>query len=677
MEPDPGAIPSNGLDTYGRPRGFWLTSPPAMPHSAPIRPSIALAAFAERFVDGRRIVVFGNALSPLWEQLIERGARLVHVCDADTARVSEAAARNTSQNVSFAPLGGSGLAVRDGAFDVGFIENLATFADPASALHKLRRALSARGVALVAAPNPDVEDALIASGSDSRTLDYYSIYDLVHREFSVVRMAGQMPFVGYSVAELAPAEEPTPCIDAGFVPGGTEEPEWFVAIASQIEVEFESFLVVQLPHNQLTKNGTERQLREQLRSARSAERSAVERLSRLEAEQRRLSEVAQRHQKDVDLARQIRLLQEELERKESWILQLEARAATADARADEADQELEELRTRIGQSGDDSTKPLVSAEDWRKLVEHLETEKCDLVGKLTQTESRASEAEQRLVAEKAVAQTHVDQLEQQQRELVRELEVQKTAGQAQFALAETQRKELEQLLTQAQARITELSNELGQDDPLQVSELSHLEIQLKERGERIRQLELDLKRTEDFGAKLVRELTRAQRKLESEGMQRDVTAAIPAVARESDLDQGPPTQAVSTIATESWTSGPKVATPASTHLSAAQSSAWTDSHATPRADSERGNAPPGDGSAPMEEMAALRSKLDSLASLAARQQADLMAYDWRLQQVLLDNVELRQQADQCDDLTRQLERARQNLQENEVLFVQLGARNST
>ncbi|HEY5961695.1 MAG TPA: hypothetical protein VIV60_34285, partial [Polyangiaceae bacterium] len=300
-----------------------------MPHSAPIRPSIALAAFAERFVDGRRVVVFGNALSTLWEQLIERGARLVHVCDTDTARVSEAAARNTSQNVSFAPLGGSGLAVRDGAFDVGFIDDLTTFTDPASALRKLRRALSARGVALVAAPNPDVEDALIATQQDpSRPLDYYTLYDLVHREFPVVRMAGQMPFVGYSIAELAPADEPEPCLDAGFVPGGTEEPEWFVAVASQLDVEFDSFVVVQLPHNQLTRGGAERLLREQLRSARSAERSAVERLARLEAEQRKLTDVAQRHQKDVDLARQMRLLQEELERKESWILQLEARAAT-------------------------------------------------------------------------------------------------------------------------------------------------------------------------------------------------------------------------------------------------------------------------------------------------------------------------------------------------------------
>ncbi len=623
-----------------------------MPHSAPIRPSIALAAFAEKFVDGRRVLVFGNALSPFWEQLLERGARLVHVCDSDATRVSEAAARNTSQNVSFAPLGGAGLAVRDGAFDVGFVENLAAYADPSATLHRLKRALSTRGLALVAAPNPDVEDALIACSTDhGRALDYYSLYDLVHREFPVVRMAGQMPFVGYSVAELAPSDEPVPNLDAGFVPGGTEEPEWFVAIASHLDVEFDSFLVVQLPHEQLTKGGTERLLREQLRTARSAERSAVERLARLEAEQRKLAEAAERHQKDVDLARQIRLLQEELERKESWILQLEARAATADARADDSDQELEELRAKVGVLENAPRQQPSVLEDWRKTIERLETEKCELVGRLTAAESHRHDTERILAQEKTNLAQSLQQVEDRKLALERKLETQKSEALAEQALAESQRAQVEQQFKEARQRIDELSRALEAEDPEQLSELSHLESQLRERGERIRKLELDLKHTEEFGARLVRELERTQNRPPA------AAVAPSAVAPVDLVNAQPPPTSVSTIATESWTHGPTVSSPASTstHLSADQASAWAEPEVQP-------------------ELQPLREKLDRLAALAAKQQADLSACDWRLQQLLRDNAALSQRAEKFDEISQELEQTRARLQQNEVLFSQLGGR---
>jgi len=629
-----------------------------MQHSAPIRPSIALAAFAEKFVDGRRILVFGNALSPFWEQLIERGARLVHVCDTETARVSEAAARNTSQNISFAPLGGAGLSVRDGAFDVGFIENLAAYGDAPSVLHRLKRALGARGVAIVAAPNPDVEEPLIACSTDhGRSLDYYSLYDLVHREFPIVRMAGQMPFVGYSVAELAPSDEPVPNLDAGFVPGGTEEPEWFVAIASQIEVEFEAFTIVQLPHELLTKGGTERLLREQLRTARSAERNAVERLSRLEAEQRRLAEVAARHQKDVDLARQIRLLQEELERKESWILQLEARAATADARADEADQELDELRTKVGLVGNERDAQASSLENWQKAIEHLETEKCELVSRLTSAEQHGQSIEARFAQERTNLATALQQSDEQRRALEGKLEATRTEALTAQAGLNSQREKLDQQLRVAEARVEELTRAVPvvpavvvpAEDPELLAELNQLEALLRERGERLRELELEQRRTEEVGAYLVRELERARAQAQTQAQVQSALAAA-----EMSQAQVPVEAAVSSVATDNWTSGPTTATPASTQLSADQASAWTGS-----------------------ELEALRTKLDRLAALAAKQEADLTGYDWRVQQLVREKLTLLEHTEKFEEISAALASAREQLQQHEVLFAQLGGRQSS
>src|SRR5262249_54924505 len=64
--------------------------------------------------------------------------------------------------------------------------------------------------------------------------------------FPIVRMVGQAPFVGYAVADFAPDEEPEPVIDTSLVEQ-SEEPEVFLAIASERPVDLEPYAVVQLP----------------------------------------------------------------------------------------------------------------------------------------------------------------------------------------------------------------------------------------------------------------------------------------------------------------------------------------------------------------------------------------------------------------------------------------------
>src|SRR5262245_26376471 len=146
------------------------------------QPSAALAAYAEPLVSGRAVIVFGDAGSGLGERLIERGARLVHVFDRDAARASEFTARNNSNRLSIAAFTEGALGLRDGVFDVALIEDLGAAGDAAGLLRSLRRALSPRGIALVASPNPDVRLRLVSSehaNSDSVAFDYYSLYDAV------------------------------------------------------------------------------------------------------------------------------------------------------------------------------------------------------------------------------------------------------------------------------------------------------------------------------------------------------------------------------------------------------------------------------------------------------------------------------------------------------------------
>lgn len=284
-----------------------------MTEIAPLQPSIALCAYAEPLASNRRVLVFGNALGALPAQLMERGARSVHVCDIDAVRVSEATARNRSTQIAFSSLADSDLSLREGAFDLAVVDNLGAY-DPLLLLRSVKRALGSRGVAVVACPNPEASFPLLrtsARDAAGTSLDYYALYDAVAAEFEHVRMLGQTPFVGYAIADFSASGEPEPALDTSFVPGGAEEPDFFIALASNQEVRLDEFAVIQLP--------TRRLLSSVNPSAGTATVSADD-LKARDAEVARLNQ---------------------------WIRELESRASTADERADHSETELDAERAKL------------------------------------------------------------------------------------------------------------------------------------------------------------------------------------------------------------------------------------------------------------------------------------------------------------------------------------------
>jgi hypothetical protein len=214
-----------------------------------VSPSVALAAYAEAWISGSKVVLFGDALSSLPERLIERGARHVQVYDADPARAAEASAASTLKQVSYAPLDLAGSSIRDGVFDLAIVEDLAVAGDnPKGLLGMLVRTLARRGLALIGARNPDVSERLIPCAIPTAVaLGYYDFYDVVSQHFEEVRMLGQTPFVGYAIADFSAADASDVRIDTALLPGGAEEPEWFLALASALPVSPDAFSVIQLP----------------------------------------------------------------------------------------------------------------------------------------------------------------------------------------------------------------------------------------------------------------------------------------------------------------------------------------------------------------------------------------------------------------------------------------------
>src|SRR6187455_2402841 len=104
-----------------------------------------LAAFSESLVAGRRVLVFGSALSATPRLLLDRGARLVHVCDPAPLRVAEALRRPSTPGLSISTPSDEEIASREGALDCVLVEHLGAF-DARSVVEKTRRLLAVRGV---------------------------------------------------------------------------------------------------------------------------------------------------------------------------------------------------------------------------------------------------------------------------------------------------------------------------------------------------------------------------------------------------------------------------------------------------------------------------------------------------------------------------------------------------
>jgi hypothetical protein len=426
-----------------------------------LEPSIALAAYAEPLASNRRVLVFGNALGSLPLQLLERGARSVHVCDPDALRVSEAAARNRSTQISFSSVADSDLSLREGAFELALIDNLSAYG-PLSLIRTARRAVGSRGVAIIACPNAEAAFPLLrttaAQSAAATSLDYYALYDAVAAEFEHVRMLGQTPFVGYAIADFSASGEPEPALDTSFVPGGAEEPDFFIALASNQEVRLDEFAVIQLP--------TRRLLGSLNAVAASAPIAAA------------LPSVNVALSKAHDA---------ELARLNQWIRELESRASTADERADHSETELEAERAKL------------EAERAK-----FEAERAKVDAELTKVEADRAKLETERQASAALEAQHEKELGAARAELA----ALRTQASSLRADASNKASELSRVTSELAERTRQLTEQTEKLEQGSAVELAEFERQLAERGSEIRRLEQDLRTAERTGRELVHELER-------------------------------------------------------------------------------------------------------------------------------------------------------------------------
>jgi SAM-dependent methyltransferase len=209
-------------------------------------PSLIHAAIAhiEDALDKSRVLVVGSALGGTGEVVIARGARLCQVLDPDARHVATAAQRNTERRITFSQL--SDLSLRDGAFDVIVVENLADLPEPAELLDSLRRTLSSDGIALIASRAEGSSDFLSGSGE---TTSYADFVRSVRGVFASTIFAAQTPFVASAIVRLDLTAAPAPALDNAFLAGEADEVSQYLALAGTTEaltnLELEDMSVVQ------------------------------------------------------------------------------------------------------------------------------------------------------------------------------------------------------------------------------------------------------------------------------------------------------------------------------------------------------------------------------------------------------------------------------------------------
>jgi len=624
-----------------------MTQPSAM---RPVHPSMALAAYLERLVRGRRVAVLGDVTLAFGERLIDRGARLVHVYDPNPARVAETLARSADQkprHLTHAVLEAD-LGVRDGAFDVVVVPDLTIFGEPTDVLRKSRRLVGTSGIAVIASANAEAPRRLLDKpGSDKpSTTDYYGLYDLVSLQFPAVRMLGQAPFVGYTLADFGASGELEVSVDTSLL-DVTEEPEVFIAIASEKKLALDPFVVVELALSDVRKSMGSSAVTSTvttnvidtaaLEQARAKEAAALATLNAREAEHR----TALEEQKNRAAKAEERLV--ELEQRLEKFRDMESRAGDTHVRAERLTHQIRDLEEELRKQRDRGTKLSKQLDDEKKARTKAEVElglsrapkdvpgAKERIEQLTQeaasVRSRAMELEGELAAaeigindlvnDRATLREQVTLLEQRIAEALKKAPDPALLDKLQRLEAESTRLHQEKLaaersattvdaiklerdrLLEANATLEKRLLELGAEREALAADLAELEGRLRERGQRIKTLEAELREGLRVGKELLAELE------ETRGQSASSSGGSGAATPESAGGKTPVARGSSPIA---------MAAPL-----------MADEDPAPKPNEAAKAAP--------ELPNAVSVQLDVLAVRAARAEADLEAARWRISQL--------------------------------------------
>jgi len=208
----------------------------------PLNVRLPLYAYTAPLWRERRVLEIGCGEGASAAFLARHGAADVVSLDIDGARLERARARYAGPGVQFVLLEDlQQLAAMSRRFDVVFVpDGEAILADP-DAVGRVRNLLREGGFVVVAVPAGERQSKVFRGG-----VGYYDLADTLAREFRVVRMLGQTPFLGFGLVEFDAAADALR-VDASLLGGGTEQPSHYIAVAGNDKPPVLGQVLVQVP----------------------------------------------------------------------------------------------------------------------------------------------------------------------------------------------------------------------------------------------------------------------------------------------------------------------------------------------------------------------------------------------------------------------------------------------
>lgn len=202
----------------------------------------ALSVHVEPLVTDARIIVVGNSELGLGPALLELGAHSVHVYDPVADRAFRTSA-GLPRGVVHRPMEGT-IDVRDEAFDVAIVPDVAALEEPDAVVRDLRRLVTDTG-AVVALARAGGDGRAAFPGLATPRISYDGLYELFAEVFPSVTMHGVLPFQGVVFAELGTTDDVAVSVDSRLAE--PDPPEVFVVVASRRGGLLDPYAIVQVP----------------------------------------------------------------------------------------------------------------------------------------------------------------------------------------------------------------------------------------------------------------------------------------------------------------------------------------------------------------------------------------------------------------------------------------------
>ena len=285
----------------------------------------------------RRVLELGCGEGASAAFLARHGAADVVSLDIDRAKIDRARTRHAGPGVQFMLLEDlQQLTVMARRFDVVFVPDGESILGDPDAVPRVRGLLREGGFLVVAVPASERQSAVFRGG-----VNYYDLSDALAREFRVVRMLGQTPFLGFGLVEFDATADALR-VDASLLGGGTEQPSHYIAVAGNEPPPVLGQVLVQVPFAPIEA------LAEVVAAGRAAEIAPAARLAATLASDREIArlkaELAEKQVASPDLVVEPGSAAIRADLAERRLEEIERRAR---ARADEADARIAELRRKL------------------------------------------------------------------------------------------------------------------------------------------------------------------------------------------------------------------------------------------------------------------------------------------------------------------------------------------